>query len=61
MDRLARRNSEWQGRLRRLLREGLGSEDIARLTETKLADVQREISILRETGELKKIYERQVR
>lgn len=48
-------NSQWQSRVRSLLKEGLGSEDIAVKLRCDLAAVQREIQILRESGDLKKI------
>lgn len=56
MDKAARQNSEWQGRVKALLREGWGCEDIADETERPLAVVKAEIRILKESGELKKIY-----
>lgn len=57
MDKAARQNSDWQGRVKALLREGWGCEDIALFTGRPLEAVQSEISILRQTGELNKIYE----
>lgn len=55
----AQRNTMWQARVRELLREGFGTEDIAILTETHPETVRREVAILRESGELKNIYRRQ--
>lgn len=58
MDKLARQNSEWIGRMKTLLREGWGVEDIAIKTKTKLEHVQREVRILRASGELEELFER---
>lgn len=51
-----RRNSAWQGRVKSLTAQGWGSEDIANRLGCDLQDVRREIQILRESGELKKMF-----
>lgn len=48
-------NSQWIARVRILLGQGLGSEDIAVLMSCNVEDVRREIQILREQGDLKRI------
>lgn len=48
-------NTRWQTKVRDLLKEGLGSEDIAVKLKCDVSAVRREIQILRESGELKKI------
>lgn len=48
-------NSNWQARVRALLREGFGVEDIAVRLSCRVEDVRREVEILRATGELKEI------
>lgn len=53
------RNSNWQAHVRRLLREGYGSEGIAVITKYPVEDVRTEVEILRVSGELKNIYRRQ--
>lgn len=58
MDKLARQNSEWIGRMKTLLREGWGVEDIAIKTKTKLEHVQSEVRILRASGELNDLFKR---
>jgi hypothetical protein len=52
----ARRNSDWIGRVRKILSEGYGCEDIAEKTQRPLKAVQAEITILRTEGELERIY-----
>ncbi len=54
----AQRNTMWQARVKLLLREGFGTEDIAIITGSSADDVRREIEILRSDGELKTIYRR---
>lgn len=49
-------NDIWMATVRVLLQEGYGCEDIARATESPLSAVQDEITILREAGELERIY-----
>ena len=48
----AQSNTVWQARVRALLKQGYGSEDIAVLTGAPLKDVQFEIQILRQSGDL---------
>lgn len=55
----AQRNTNWQARVRRLLSEGYGVEDIAKLTKYPAEDVRQEVEILRASGELTEIYRRQ--
>lgn len=50
-------NTDWQYRVRSHLRDGYGVEDIAVNLRCPVADVRREVEILREAGELQKIYE----
>lgn len=52
----ARRNDQWIGAVRKFLRLGLGVEDIALHIHCDVEDVRREVRILRESGELAKIY-----
>ena len=52
-------NAMWQDRVKTLLRDGLGVEDIAIRTKTTAENVRREVEILRATGELTEIYRRQ--
>lgn len=56
VSRSERRNSLWQGRVKAMIAQGFGCEDIAFRLECNLEDVQREIKILRESGELKKMF-----
>jgi len=49
-------NPAIQTEIYRLLQSGLGSEDIGVLLGVPLADVQREIQRLRESGELARLY-----
>lgn len=55
----AQQNTVWQTKVRRLLSEGLGVEDMIAQYEMNGADVRREVQILRESGELSQIYRRQ--
>lgn len=55
-DRKAYQNSDWQWRVRGLLRSGFGVEDIAKLLDCKLETVRQEVSILREDGDLESIF-----
>lgn len=48
----AQQNTMWQSRVRKLLKKGLGSEDIAVIMECDVADVRQEIQILRDSREL---------
>lgn len=57
MNEQARQNSQWQGRIKRLLREGWGVEDMAARHNICIRAARREVQILRETGELKVIYQ----
>lgn len=54
----AHSNTMWQARVKSMLREGFGAEDIAIITGSSADDVRREIEILRASGELKTIYRR---
>lgn len=51
-------NSMWIGAVREALRLGFGVEDIAVQLGCNVESVRLEVSILRQSGELKKIYER---
>lgn len=51
----AQANSNWQARVRGLLREGYGVEDIAILLDCHVNSVRIEVEILRATGELREI------
>ena len=51
-------NTTWIVMVRTLLKEGFGTEDIAVKLKCKLSDVRNEVQILREEGELDRIYER---
>lgn len=55
----AQRNTMWASRVRRLLSEGYGAEDIAYIAQCSADDVRREVEILRASGELTEIYRRQ--
>lgn len=52
----ALRNSAWIGKVRQLLREGQGVEDIALKLKCDVTAVRSEVSILRELGELEGLY-----
>ena len=52
----ADRNSNWQVRVRGLLAQGYGVEDIALRLSYDLKSVQAEVKILRQSGELRRIY-----
>lgn len=52
----ADRNLNWQAQVRGLLAHGFGIEDIALRLECDLESVQAEVKILREEGELRRIY-----
>lgn len=50
-------NTMWSYRVRKLLEEGYGTEDIAFVKlKCRLQDVKNEVQILRESGELAIIY-----
>lgn len=49
-------NTMWISQVRKLLKQGFGTEDIAIKLDCKLQDVKNEVDILRESGELKMIY-----
>lgn len=51
-------NTAWQHKVRTLLKQGLGVEDMVALHDMNRADVQEEIKILRASGELEEIYAR---
>ncbi|TNE62194.1 MAG: hypothetical protein EP341_00335 [Sphingomonadales bacterium] len=53
----AHRNTLWQARVRDLLRQGWGVEDMVNRWGFDETDLRREIEILRESGELEKLYE----
>jgi DNA-binding NarL/FixJ family response regulator len=55
-DRKAFQNSDWQWRVRRLLKAGFGVEDIAEILKCKLETVRQEVSILREDGDLESMF-----
>ncbi len=54
----AQQNSMWQHHVRKMLAQGFGVEDIADKRGYDVDDIRREITILRESGELAAIYER---
>ena len=49
-------NTTWIYQVRQMLKSGYGTEDIAINLKCKLQDVKNEVDILRQSGELKKIY-----
>ena len=49
-------NTTWMVRVRQLLDQGYGTEDIAIKLECDVKHVRNEVQILRETGALKRIY-----
>jgi hypothetical protein len=51
----AQSNTMWQSRVRKLLREGFGSEDIGVRLGYPAEDVRQEIALLRANGDLKGI------
>lgn len=53
-----RANSQWIGRVRALIREGYGVEDIAVKLGCDVACVRTEIEILRQSGDLKVMFGR---
>lgn len=53
---IASSNSHWQGRVRVLMGEGFGVEDIAVKLGCPVADVRREAEILECQGELDRVY-----
>jgi len=55
-DRKAYQNSDWQWRVRALLRTGFGVEDIANILKCKLETVRQEVGILREAGDLESMF-----
>ena len=55
----AQRNTNWQARVKQLLRMGYGVEDIAIQTRKRVSKVRAEVEILRVTGKLTEIYRRQ--
>lgn len=54
----AQRNTMWIARVRGLLGQGYGVEDIALATQTPVEAVRDEITILRQSGELEVLYQR---
>jgi hypothetical protein len=54
----ARMNSQWIALCKEMLRVGYGVEDIADRLACSVKSVRMEVSILRETGELKTMFER---
>lgn len=52
----AQRNTMWQARVRALLREGYGAEDIALRFDVTAEAVRAEIAMLRAEGELTAVY-----
>ena len=49
-------NSQWIHRVRTLLKDGWGVEDIGLMLKCSVDDVRLEVSILRESGELENMY-----
>lgn len=56
MTDISQKNTMWQAKVRRLLKEGFGVDDMVALHDMDRAEVRREIAILRESGDLRKIY-----
>lgn len=56
----AQANSQWICRVRESLREGYGVEDIALRLKCDVEDVRQEVKILREQGDLERIYRGQI-
>lgn len=54
----AQANSNWQGMVRTLLRDGLGVEDIALRLKCDVAHVRAEVEILRHSGDLARMFRR---
>lgn len=54
----ARANSQWIGRVRALIREGFGVEDIAVKLGCDVACVRTEVGILRDMGALRDMFGR---
>ena len=52
----AHANDAWQTVVRRLLKEGYGVEDIAIKAKCDVQDVRREVQILREGGDLARMF-----
>lgn len=52
----AQRNSNWQAKVRALLRDGYGVEDIALRLRCDVGDVRSEVAILRAEGELARMF-----
>ena len=58
MNNKAQGNSQWIARVMIMIGNGFGVEDIAIRTESDIADVRREVSILREDGILEMMFPR---
>lgn len=54
--RMAMKNDAWRGCVVRMMKTGLGYEDIAVKLKCKAEDVRREAKILKEEGELDDLY-----
>lgn len=54
----ARANSQWIGRVKALIRDGYGVEDIAVKLACDVACVRTEVAILRDMGELNDLFGR---
>ena len=52
----SQQNTMWICQVKKLLKEGFGTEDIAIKLKCKINDVRNEVKILREMGELDRIY-----
>ena len=52
----AGQNEEWQSKVKTLLLDGLGVDDIALKLGCKVEDVRDEFGILRASGEMKKMF-----
>ncbi|MGC0225168.1 hypothetical protein [Pseudooceanicola nitratireducens] len=58
IDALASRNSQWQRRVKILLKDGFGVEDIALKTGCTFDTVRSEVAILRASGSLDAMFPR---
>ena len=52
-------NDVWASRVRGLLQDGYGTEDIAIMLKCRWCDVRAEVAILREMGVLERIYQQE--
>jgi len=51
----AQKNTMWSRKVRTLLKDGYGVDDISIMTKTDIEEVRLEVKILRETGQIKGI------